>query len=243
MQSLFPTVPSAVSDDDLAHLYAYPGERRWVRANFVTTLDGAAQGPDNKSGSLSSRADQRVFALLRSLADVIVVGASTARNEGYQPVEPSEVTAAVRVAQGLTPVPALAVVSRSLDLDAHLVAGGAAPTIVITTGSAPADRRRQVEEVAPVIVAGESDVDLGVALDSLAERGYHRMLCEGGPSIMRALIADDLLDELCLTITPRLVAGDPLRITHGPPVDPPRTLVLRQLLESDGELFARYTRG
>ncbi len=81
MQSLYPTAPSELSDDDLVALYAYPHERRYVRANFVTSLDGAAQGADEKSGSLSSKADKRIFRLLRSLCDVIVVGAGTARSE------------------------------------------------------------------------------------------------------------------------------------------------------------------
>ena len=92
MQALFPTTPGELSHDDLLGLYAYPHDRFWVRANFVSSLDGAAQGTDYKSGSLSSTNDQRVFALLRSLCDLILVGAGTVRAEGYQPVQPSELT-------------------------------------------------------------------------------------------------------------------------------------------------------
>jgi riboflavin biosynthesis pyrimidine reductase len=242
VQSLFPTAPSELTDDDLASLYAYPHERRWVRANFVSSLDGAAQGGDQKSGSLSSRADKRIFGLLRSLCDVILTGAGTARAEGYQPVHASEARAALRSGQGLAPLPALAVISRSLDLDPALVEGGRAPTIVITTAAAPDDVRRRIADVAPVIVAGEVDVDVAVALDELAGRGYPRVLCEGGPTLMRDLVASERLDELCLTISPVLVAGERLRITHGGALAPPQPMVLRHLLESDGELFARYTR-
>jgi riboflavin biosynthesis pyrimidine reductase len=243
VQSLYPTSPTELSDEDLLTLYAYPHERFWVRANFVSSVDGAAQGSDYKSGSLSSSKDQRIFATLRSLCDVIVAGAGTARAEGYQPVRESETDEEVRGRLGLAPVPALAIFSRSLDLDRGLIAGGRAPTIIVTTRTAPPDRLRFCTESGPVIIAGETDIDFGEAFDELAALGYQRVLCEGGPSTMRDLVASGRLDELCLTITPLLVAGSRLRITHGGDLEPPQVLKLRHLLESDSELFARYTRG
>lgn len=242
MQSLFPASPNELSDSDLAQLYAYPLDRRWVRANFVSTLDGAAQGPDERSGSLSSPADHHLFQLLRSLCDVVLIGANTTRVEGYQPVTRDEVNTTLRAELGLAPVPSIAVVSRSLRLDPGLLRGGGAPTVVITTASAPVDLRAGVEAVATVVVAGEHSVDLGAALDALAASGLQRILCEGGPSLMRDLVASGLLDELCLTLTPRISAGDALRLTHGAAVAPPAELRLRHLLESDGELFCRYDR-
>jgi riboflavin biosynthesis pyrimidine reductase len=243
VQSLYPTTPAELSDEDLATLYAYPHDRFWVRANFVSTVDGAVQGSDHKSGKLSSPTDQRVFATLRSLCDVILVGAGTTRAEGYQPVHASEVGNDVRSGIGLAPVPTLAVVSRSLDLDQALIQGGDAPTIVITTEAAPPQRRRAIETIAPVIIAGDVDVDFADALDQLAGHGHRRVLCEGGPSTMRDLVASGRLDELCITISPLIVGGDRLRVTHGGALQPPEQLTLRHLLESDGELFARYTRG
>lgn len=242
MQSLFPASPNELDDSDLAQLYAYPLERRWVRANFVCTLDGAAQGPDMRSGTLSSPADHHLFALLRSLCDVVLIGAHTTRVEGYQPVTEDEMNEAVRTELGLAPVPSIAVVSRSLHLDPGLLRGGRAPTIVITTAAAPADVRADVEALATVVVAGEHSVDLGVALDALAALGLQRILCEGGPSLMRDLVASGQLDELCLTLTPRISAGDALRLAHGAAIAPPAELRLRHLLESDGELFCRYDR-
>ncbi|MBA3232518.1 MAG: pyrimidine reductase family protein [Propionibacteriales bacterium] len=241
MQSLYPTSPSELDDGDLAGLYAYPSERRWVRANFVTTLDGAAQGSDDRSGSLSSKADQRVFAILRSLCDVVVVGANTARVEGYLPVLAAETSTQLRNDLGLASVPAIAIVSRSLRIDSTLLQGGDAPTFVITTESAPVELRREVEALVRVIVVGDDGIDWGTALDRLGGHGYQRVLCEGGPSLMRDLVASGQLDELCLTLTPHLTAGDRLRITHGEAVDPVPRLHLRHLLEADGELFCRYT--
>jgi len=242
VQSLFPASPNELSDSDLAQLYAYPLEQRWVRANFVSTLDGAVQGPDARSGSLSSPADHHLFALLRSLCDVVLIGANTTRVEGYQPVTEDEMNTAVRADLGLAPVPSIAVVSRSLHLDPALLRGGAAPTVVITTAAAPADLRAEVEALATVIVAGEHSVDVSAALDALAAMGLQRVLCEGGPSLMRDLVASGELDELCLTLTPRILAGDALRLTHGAAVAPPAELRLRHLLENDGELFCRYDR-
>src|SRR5680860_874864 len=94
----------------LEEMYAYPPSRApWIRTNFVSTLDGAAYAADGLSGSLGGPADTRVFELLRSLADVIIVGAGTARAEGYGPVKPGEVDADLRHRLGLKPVPPIAV--------------------------------------------------------------------------------------------------------------------------------------
>jgi riboflavin biosynthesis pyrimidine reductase len=242
VQSLFPTAPSELSYDDLVELYAYPAERPWLRANFVSSLDGAAQGSDHRSGTLSSRSDKRIFGLLRTLADVIVVGASTARSEGYLPVTASEARTTLRTRLGLAPSPSIAVVSRSLRIDRGLLEGGLAPTLVITTESAPAQSRREIGSLAPVLVAGERDVDIDQARELLVTRGLPRMLCEGGPSLMRDLVASGGVDEICLTITPLVLAGDRLRMTQGGSVDPPARFVLRHLLEEDSQLFCRYTR-
>ena len=78
----------AMEDDDLADWYDYPHalDRAWVRANFITSLDGAVTGGDGLSGSIGNDADRRVFGLLRALCDVVLVGAGTARAEGYHPV-------------------------------------------------------------------------------------------------------------------------------------------------------------
>jgi riboflavin biosynthesis pyrimidine reductase len=243
VQSLYPTTPSDLSHDDLVEIYSYPHDRRWVRANFVTTLDGAAQGRDSKSGTLSSAADRALFAMLRSLCDVVLVGAATTRIEGYQPVHSTEIDAATRSRLGLAPVPTLAVVTRSLDVDESLLEGGEAPTIIVTTEDAVAARADQMPDRVHVIVAGQTSVDLAGAIDQLGARGLQRVLCEGGPALMRDLVASGRLDELCLTIRPLIVAGDRFRIARGDAVLPECRMALRSLLESDGDLFARYVRG
>jgi riboflavin biosynthesis pyrimidine reductase len=242
VQSLYPTTPSDLSHEDLVEIYAYPHDRRWVRANFVSTLDGAAQGSDSKSGTLSSEADRALFALLRSLCDVVLVGANTTRVEGYQPIRASEVDGATRSRLGLAPVPAVAVVTRSLDVDSSLLAGGDGPTLVVTTEDAAAAHADRLPDGAEVIAAGRSSVDFAAAIDQLGARGLQRVLCEGGPGLMRDIVASGRLDELCLTLRPLIVAGDRYRIARGAEVVPETRLALRSLLESDGDLFARYVR-
>jgi len=242
VQSLYPAVPADLGYDDLAELYAYPAGRSWVRANFVSSLDGAAQGGDDRSASLSSKGDRLILGLLRSLSDVVVVGATTARVEGYQPILPGDARAALRSRLGLTPLPAIAVVSRSLQIDPVLVAGGDAPTLVITTESSPQQERDELASRAEVIVAGRTSVDFSLAKEELASRGYRRILCEGGPTVMRDLVASGAMDELCLTISPLVVAGERLRLTRGAGIDPPERLVLRSVLADDDVLFCRYTR-
>ena len=75
-----------VSDATLAKLYAFP-KAHWLRANFVSTLDGSAQGPDGLSGTINTSADKRVFSANRRLADCVMVGAGTARAENYRPAQ------------------------------------------------------------------------------------------------------------------------------------------------------------
>jgi riboflavin biosynthesis pyrimidine reductase len=235
-----------LDDADLARLYAYAqSPRAWVRANMVGSLDGAAT-VDGRSGGLSSPGDRRVFWALRTLADVILVGAGTARAEGYRPTRTKAAWAALGLRAGRPDAPPLALVSQSLDLDpaAPLIADAPADarTIIITSESSPADRRAELAKAADVIVAGGDAVDLAEALSALAGRGLPRVLCEGGPRLLATLTAAGLLDELCLTLSPILAVPGPARVLAGPPLSA-RRLRLAHLLEEDGVLFARYESG
>jgi riboflavin biosynthesis pyrimidine reductase len=248
--------PAGLDAAGLAARYAYPDlpgpgpdgrGRWWLRANMVTSLDGAAT-VSGRSGGLSGGADQDVFALLRALADVIIVGAGTARAERYGPVRPgSEGVQWSWLRDGRAPAPPIAVVTRQLSLDpaSPLLTGtGATRTIVITTESAPAGRRDKVARTAEVIVAGRDSVDLPAAVAALASRGYQRLLTEGGPSLLAQLIEAGLVDELCLTISPLLAGPGAGRIVTGPaPVaGGPWPVTLAHVLAEDGHLLCRYTR-
>jgi len=234
---------SDLNESDLAGLYAYP-DGPWLRANMVSSADGAAMVEGLTSG-LSSLADRRLFALLRTLADVIVVGAATVRAEKYKPVRPHELWPDLR--PGRTPTPPIAVVTARLDLDPSSpvidMAPPSARTIVITTAQAPADRRAALQERADVIVAGQETVDLKAAVGALAERGHRRMLTEGGPRLLAQIAAAGLLDELCLTIGPLLAGPGADRILAGQEATASaQPLTLAHVLEDNGFLFCRYTR-
>ena len=216
---------------------------------MVASLDGAAT-VEGRSGGLSNEADRQVFALLRAYADVLLVGAGTARAEGYGPVRPeSEGLRWAWLREGRPPSAPIAVVTRALDLDlASPLLADAPPsgrTIVITTEAAPADRRAAAARTAEVIVAGEAMVDMKAALDALAGRGFQRVLCEGGPHLLAQLTGDDLLDELCLTLSPLLAGPGADRIvTGGLPMPGGGTLpfTLAHVLEDEGHLLCRYVR-
>jgi len=228
-----------LDDAGLAQLYAYP-RPGWLRANMVSSADGAGSF-EGLSGGLSSAADRRLFALLRALCDVVLVGAGTARAEGYRPARRRPELAGLR--EGRTATPPIALVSRALDLDLDATLFTGAPpdarTIVITCATSPADRRAEVARAADVIVAGEGAVDLELALEALRERGLGRVLCEGGPQLLGFLTAAGLLDELCLTVSPLVAGPGATRITAGEPF-PARQMTLAHVLCDDGFLFCRY---
>ncbi|HWF79646.1 MAG TPA: pyrimidine reductase family protein [Streptosporangiaceae bacterium] len=228
--------------EDLAACYPYP-DGLWVRANMVTSLDGAI-AVDGRSGGLSGAADRALFHVLRSLADVILVGAGTARAERYGLAKPGSIWSQLR--QGRQATPPIAVVTRdiSLDLDSQLIRGDDSlpRTIVLTTSRAPADRVAAAAKTAHVIVAGDDEVSARAAIDTLAELGHRRILVEGGPTLLGQLVSANLVDELCVTISPLIADGHGPRmiVQHGP-VEVTR-LSLASLIEDDGFLLGRYVR-
>ncbi|WP_307622997.1 pyrimidine reductase family protein [Streptomyces sp. V3I7] len=235
---------------ELAAAYAYPeaaaeGREPWLRANMVSTLDGAAQH-DGRSQPISCPADMRIFGVLRALADVVIVGAETVRQEGYRPARARAEFAAVREAAGQGPAPAIAIVTASLDLDFSLplFTSPLVPTLILTGAAAPADRIAAAEEAGTrVVIAGEgAGVDPARAVRALAALGHTRLLTEGGPRLLGQVIAAGVLDEMCVTLAPMLTAGDAQRIAGGPAVAVPRRFELVSLLEEAGFLFGRYRR-
>jgi riboflavin biosynthesis pyrimidine reductase len=212
--------------------------------NFVTSVDGAVTVAGYSEG-LSSTADKRVFSALRGLCDALLVGAGTLRHENYRPVRLDEARRARRLAAGLPDTPTLVVVSGRLELDPGHPALSEAPVrpIVLTHSGSPMDKRAALNEVADVLIAGEDQVDLTAGLSLLSERGLTQLLCEGGPNLFGALYAENLVDEVCLTVTPMLAGPVAGRIIAGPhPVEAIRTMVLSQLIEEDGTLMLRYSR-
>jgi len=222
--------------------YGYPPNTAWLRANMIASADGAAT-VNGKAGGLGNATDQQVLGLLRALADVVIAGAGTVTAEGYGPARARPQYQELRAAAGQPPAPRMVVVSQRLQLDfeSKYFTEALQPPIVVTCDAAPADRMLAAREVAEIVVAGESVVSPARMVDALVALGHRRLLCEGGPTLLATVAADGVLDELCLTIAPMLVAGPSRRVLEGPLLDPAPKMALTQLLQDDDDLlYARY---
>ena len=210
-----------LSGDELARAYA-PTREPWLRVNFVSTVDGAAQGDDGLSKSINNEADKRVFDALRARADCLVVGAGTLRAEEYD-----------------VPRLPLVVVSRSAEVPPTLRRAPRGRILMATVASADGllGSREQLGEE-NVLVLGDDEVDLVELKATLAGRGWTEQLCEGGPSLFADLLAAGVVDELCWTVVPALTGGDAVRIATGADVEVALRPVL--LLEQDGTLLGRW---
>ncbi len=223
-------LPDTSTEVDLRAAYAVDADRH-VRVNFASSADGAVT-VDGKSRGLSSEADRELFHLLRAMTDVVLVGAGTVRGENY---------GGARETGGKTPP--IAVVSRSLDLDpaSRLFTDTQVPPIVVTCADAPAERRKALDSLADVIVAGTDSVDVEMAIDQLADRGLKHVLCEGGPHLFGWLAAAKVLDELDLSLAPLIAGGRAGRIIAGLESQLADPLQLVHVLEDEGHLFLRYS--
>jgi riboflavin biosynthesis pyrimidine reductase len=208
---------SAADETDLTWLLeAYdvhrsiPGDRPWVLLDMVASVDGRiALG--GRVGKLATPPDKVLFQHLRALSDAVLVGAETVRSENYGPVHCGDAARARRVSRAQAPDPRLCIVSRSLDLDPKSRAfgdGGPLP-VIFTCEASPVDRRDELAHVAHVKVIGNESVDLRMALRMLRTWGSELVVCEGGAMINSELVESDLVDELCLTVSP-ILGGDPL---------------------------------
>ena len=208
---------------------------------MIASVDGAT-AVDGVSGPLGGDGDRAVFTALRAVADVILAAAGTVRAETYGPPRTPEAQQRERLTRGQQRWPRLAVVTRSLDLDLDtpLFTENPVAPIVITTRDADPDRRSAVAERATVVTAGDGGVDLADALRALSDQG-DVILCEGGPSLNGQLVADGLVDELCLTVAPVLANGRSARILHHGSSSL-TGLHLAHLWEEDDTLFHRYVR-
>jgi riboflavin biosynthesis pyrimidine reductase len=234
---------SSLDQAALIDWYAPPAdEPSWLRVNFVSSTDGAVE-VDGSSKQLSSEDDMRVFKILRMRCDVLLTGAGTIRADQYQPLRMNAERIQWRRAHGLSDHPVMAVVTRRarLDLRAPLFTESPVRPIVITCEAADPGHREELAAVADVIVAGDEGVDFAAARDALRQRGLRQQLCEGGPHIFGELTAANLVDELCLTLSPVLAGAGSGRITAGP-MSVLRRLRLRHTLQADGNLILRYTR-
>lgn len=233
-------LPKPNDDVDLHAYYAADWlEPGGIRANMIVSVDGGAAAGGLTKG-LQTPGDNVVYATLRDLADVVLVGSTTAEAENYRPVRLGDAQVARRRDLGLSTDVPIAVVSRSLRIDTSADLFTGSRPIVVTCAASDPDARAALSEHALVLVCGEHDIDYAEVRRQFDDRGLSRVLCEGGPTILARVMAAGELDELCLTVAPMAVGPGEVRIVAGIPWPTgPVPLELTGLLEEDGALFLR----
>jgi riboflavin-specific deaminase-like protein len=212
-----------------------PADRPFVYLNMIATADGRA-ALDGRTDALGGEADLEQLLELRVLADAVLIGTGTLRAEGYDRLVRSAARRERRVANGLAEDPVAVLISRRLDVpwEAGLFQ---APEqrVLVYTESGDDGPGGQVE------VVRLPDASPPAVLADLRRRGIRALLCEGGPTLNRALLAAGVVDELFLTLSP-LLTGDPDEpaIVAGERLPEPVRMELRWALRSGSELFLRY---
>lgn len=225
---------------ELASFYAAPPEG--VRANMIFSADGAAAF-GGRAGPLSCPIDQQLLKTLRAFADVVLVGAGTARAENYGPVQLTDAQRTQRQTEGRAAAPPVAVVSRSGDLPPRLLSNPCRPPILVTSANSAARHELGNDECREVLVAGEDSVDVARAVALLSEHGMPRVICEGGPTLLDQLVEADAVVEICVTLAPRLAASQPVgRRLHRSLLPAPITMRLEHALVHGDYLFLKYRR-
>lgn len=216
-----------------------PDDRPYVVANMVSSLDGRASiaGATN---NLGDEADAAVFAALRERVDAILAGTPTLRAERYGALARSPESRARRRATGLAERPLAVVISRSgtLPLDIGLFQDPASEVVLYTAASGGA---HPVGAHVDVVRLGPGRLSPATALADLRRRrGVRVLLCEGGPTLLGALIGDGLVDELFLTVAPTIVGGVEPQIMGQAAISGSRPAELIWALEHRGSLMLRY---
>jgi riboflavin-specific deaminase-like protein len=214
-----------------------PPDRPYLGINMVSSLDGKAT-LDWRTRGLSSDTDRRVFHQLRTQADAVMVGAGTARTERYGRITKSDELRQIRQNEGLVPDALAVVVSGRLDLPPDLpLLNEPEQRVVIATASA---------DTLPGLTGDVEYARVGDDLPRLMaylreQHGVNSVLCEGGPTLNSFLFAADVVDELFLTLNPKLLSGSAaLTIVAGRELVEPAEPGLVSVAEADGELYTRW---
>jgi riboflavin-specific deaminase-like protein len=242
VQRLIPDPGPSTVESQLDAYQPWQGQkpdRPFVAVNFAATVDGRAT-IDGVSRSIGSSADTLMLSRLRTRFDAIMIGAGTMRAERYGRLISDQEQRERRERIGLPHDPLMVIISGRLDLpwDAPLFSEGWGRVLIFTSSAAePPQTATSLR-----IIRHDGHVNLTEALRQLRkERGIRALLCEGGPRLHGELQAQELVDELFLTIAPKLAGGQAPRILEGN-LAKVAELQLAWLLEEEGELFARYAR-
>jgi riboflavin-specific deaminase-like protein len=217
-----------------------PPDRPYLVLNMVSTLDGRT-AIDGRSGPIGDEADRDLFHCLRTQVDAVMVGAGTIRTERYGRIAKRPERREQRLAEGLAPDPLAVIVSASLRVPPDLpLLQDPNSTVAILTAS---DGELPETPARVIYLRGPAGIELELRphLERLrSEHGVRSILCEGGPSLNESLVREGLVDELFLSVAPKLAGGPPLTVLTGDPLAEPLEAELVWLLEHEGHLFGRY---
>lgn len=214
-------------------------QRPYVIVNFIASVDGRST-IEGRSRKLGDGGDRELFRALRERADAVLVGTGTMMVETYGRMLVQPERRERRLAAGRPAQPIVTTVTRSgaLPTDIPLFNEPEARVVVFSAG--PLNVARTQAQI-----IREPLTDLTQALRTLrARHQVQTLLCEGGPALFGALLRERLVDELFLTLAPKLVGGaSGPGVVSGPPPEAPVTATLASVLERDGSLFLRYRLG
>lgn len=196
-----------------------------LRLNLVSTLDGRAAGSDGTSESLTSRADRTILGVIRELSDIVLVGAESVRREGY--LRPKRA--------------ALAVVTASGELRGHRLGASSAehPVLVLTTERGARRASETLPEARVLVLEGDERLDVGDVIATLRRARYGRIVAEGGPRLAAQLLEASLVDELCLSVMPR-VGGPALPLFTSAPLAVRAARPISLVHDETGAQFGRW---
>ena len=241
---IHPDSASLTAEEAAAVLRAVepPADRPYLVLNMVATADGRIT-IGGRSGPIGNDADRELFHELRAQVDAVMVGAGTVRTERYGRIVRDPDRRERRRQAGLEPDPLAIVVSArlALDPDIPLLQDPDSRVVIVTASDGEVEgARAQVEYMR--VAAGDEPGVLGLApvMRELRERGVRTVLCEGGPVLNGTLLEERLIDELFLSIAPKLAGGAGPSVVAGPALEPPVEMDLVSALEADGHLFIRY---
>jgi riboflavin biosynthesis pyrimidine reductase len=233
-----PNLPQTMTE--LAEWYG--DAPRGVRANMVQSVDGAGAF-DGRTKRITDEADQTLLKYLRGHADAVLVGGATVQAEGYGPVRLDAQTRAKRRGEGYGEVPPLVIVTARALLSPDLKAFTATdPRAIVVTLTSAAAAAEHLSDVADVIMLDGDEIDPAAIIGTLRDRGLHRILCEGGPFVLSRFIEADLVDDMCLTVSPYLAGSQPTTPQPASAMTNPTSLRLRHVLTHEDFLYLRYSR-
>jgi len=213
--------------------------RPWVMVNMISSLDGGT-AVDGTSSGLGDDDDFAMFQAIRTVPDVILVGAGTVTAEDYSPVRLDSERRASRAEMGRAEAPTLAIVTGrlSIDPDAKVFSDPGYKPMIITSTEADPSKLMMLGDAADVVIL--QSLDPSTILGHLG--AAQTVLLEGGPSLNGQFAAAGLIDEVNLSLAPVLIAGDSSRITRGKAMKTPQSMLVDRVLYGDRLMFIRYVR-